>query len=370
MNGYMLSPVAHDLDGLTFPTNQHDIPQVKREHGFNQDFGFDPSLTEQNMFDQYSGSASKLAHWAGFGNRNMSSQSPQDLLTRKYSSAHRHTLSLPELQQQQQQASILPQTFMNTGTGSLPMGSLSLNTKNLPNATSTMSLYGQVTPPRSNSATSEPSKNCQDPASAVSEHSPTKRRRSQAQNKNPLTPPEDNSAPKQKKTGGRKRSTAAQLHTGDPEDEKRKASLEKNRVAAAKCRINKKEKTEQLQRDSHTKAQENSQLRGLVERMEAERNTLAAYLDAHASCADCRDPHQLKEALQMFQESEMRRRFPGLAGEAVTANTSPILSVSERSLASGLYEDTGLTSTYSGMPPPLPDFDLDGDYDMNSPLPT
>lgn len=364
MNGYMLSPVAHDLDGLTFPTNQHDVLQVKREHGFHPDFGFDPSLTEQNMFDQYSGSASKLAHWAGFGNRNMSSQSPQDVGTRKYSSAHRHTLSLPQLQQQQQ-AGILPQTFMNTGAGSL-----SLNTKNLPNATSTMSLYGQVTPPRSNSATSEPSKSCQDPASAVSEQSTTKRRRSKAQHKNPLTPPEDNNAPKQKKTGGRKRSTAVQLHAGDPEDEKRKASLEKNRVAAAKCRINKKEKTEQLQRDSHTKAQQNSQLRGLVETMEVERNTLAAYLDAHASCADCRDPHQLKEALQMFQESEMRRRFPGLAGETVTANTSPVLSASERSLASGLYEDTGLTSTYSGMHPPLPDFNLGGDYNMNSPLPT
>jgi hypothetical protein len=199
---------------------------------------------------------------------------------------------------------------------------------------------------------------------------PAKRRRGKTQSKNPVTPPEDNKGPKQKKTGGRKRSTAAQLHTSDPADAKRKASLEKNRVAAAKCRINKKEKTEQLQRDSHTKAQENSQLRGLVETMEAERNALAAYLDAHASCAECRHPRQLKEALQVFQHTEMRKHFAELAGEAATANTSPVLSVSDRSMASGLYDDSGLASTYSTMNPPLPDFNLGGDYDMNSPLPT
>jgi hypothetical protein len=362
MNSYILSPAAHDLDGLTFPTTQHEIPQLKREYGLNADFGFDPSLTEQNMFDQYSGTASKLATWGGFGNRNVPPQMPQDVVARQYTSAHRHSLSLPQLQQQN---GALAPKFMNSGPGSL-----SLNTKNLPNNTSTMSLYGQVTPPRSNSATSEPPRNGQDPASAISEPSTTKRRRGKAQSKNPLTPPEDdnnnnNNTPKQKKTGGRKRTMAAQSHAKNPEDDKRMASLEKNRVAAAKCRVNKKEKTEQLQRDSHTKAQENRQLRGLVETMEAERNSLAAYLGAHASCADCRDPVHLKEALEMFQENEMRNSFPGLVGEAVTANTSPVLSMS-----SGLYDDTGLTSTYSSMNPPLPDFNLSGDYDMNSPLPS
>jgi hypothetical protein len=360
MNTSILSPVTHDLDGLTFPTNQHDVPQAKREYGLSQDFGFDPSLAELNMFDLYSDSATKLANWGGFGNT--PSQSPQDVVTRKYNSAYRHSLSLPQMQQQ---SSPLPRPSTGTGTGSL-----SLNTKNLPTTTSTISHYGQVTPPRSNSATSEASKNSRDPACLISEQSTTKRRRGKPQHRNPLTPPEDNSTPKQKKTGGRKRSSVAQLHRGDPEDEKRKASLEKNRVAAAKCRINKKERMEQLQRDSHTKAQENTQLRDLVETMKAERNTLAAYLDAHASCADCRHPHQLKEALHMFQENEMRKRFPRLVGEAVTANTSPVLSVSGRSMTSGLYDDADLTAAYSAMNPPLPVFSLGSDYDMNSPLST
>ena len=365
MNSYVLSPVTHDLDGLTFPTNQHQAPQVKRKYSLNQDFGFDPSLTEQNMFGQYSDRANKLANRNGFGNRDMPPQNPQDVLARKHNSAHRHSLSLPQLQQQ---SISIPQTLMKPGMGSLPADSLSLNTNNLPNTASTTSLYGQVTPPRSNSATSEPSKNGRDPTSATSGQSTAKRRRGKAQVKNPLTPPEDNTAPKQRKAVGRKRTSTTQLNTGNPEDDKRKTSLEKNRVAAAKCRVNKKEKTEQLQRDSHTKTQENGQLRGLVETMEAERNTLAAYLSAHASCADCRNPHQLKEALEMFQGNEMRKRFSGVVGEAVTATTSPVLSVSVQSMDSGLYDDTDLTST-SAMNPPLPDFNLGVDYDMNSPMP-
>jgi hypothetical protein len=367
MNGYMLSPISSDLDGLTFPTTQHQVPQVKREFGLIQDFGFDPSLTEQNTFDSYSDNANKLANWGALGNRNIPQQNPQDVLARKYTSAHRHSLSLPQVQQQN---AAVAQSLRNSAIGSLPVASLSLNTKNLPNAASTISLYGQVTPPRSNSATSEPSKNGRDLASATSEQSMTKRRRGKAQGKNPLTPPEDNHTPKQRKTSGRKRTTTFQLQTGNPEDDKRKASLEKNRVAAAKCRVNKKEKTEQLQRDSHTKAQENGQLRGLVETMETERNTLAAYLGAHASCPDCRNPHQLKEALQIIQENEMRKHLPGLGGEATTANTSSSMSLSGQSLASDPYDDDSLISNYPAMNPPLPDFNLVGDYDMNSPLPT
>jgi hypothetical protein len=364
MNSYTLSPVGHDLDGLTFPTNQHGGPQVKRQYGFNQDFGFDPSLTEQNMFDPYPDTANKIANWGGFGNRNTSYQNPQEVLS-KTNSAHRHSLSLP---QSQQHHGAMGNTLTNSSVGALPAGSLTLNTKSLHNPAS-MSIYGQVTPPRSNSATSEPLKNSRDPASATTNHSTTKRRRTKAENKNPATPPGDNNTPKQKKASGRKRANATQLSAANQEDDRRKASLEKNRVAAAKCRINKKEKTEQLQRDSHTKAQENGQLRGLVETMEAERNTLAAYLNAHVSCGDCRNPNQLKEALRIFQENEMRKRFSGLVGEAVTANTSPVLSVSGQSMDSALFDDVGFNSTASALNPPLPDFNLSGDYDIHSPLP-
>src|SRR2546421_8995779 len=136
MNSYALSPVGHDLHGLTFPTNQHGGPQAKRQYGFNQDFGFDPSLTEQNMFDPYSDTANKLANWGGFGNRNVSYQNPQDVLS-KNNSAHRHSLSLPQFQQHN---IAMDNTLTNSGTGVLPAGSLTLDTKNLHNPASTMSI--------------------------------------------------------------------------------------------------------------------------------------------------------------------------------------------------------------------------------------
>ena len=50
------------------------------------------------------------------------------------------------------------------------------------------------------------------------------------------------------------RSTIKFDEVDNVEDEKRKTSLEKNRLAAAKCRVNKKEGIEALQRDSHDKA--------------------------------------------------------------------------------------------------------------------
>src|SRR2546423_7810872 len=192
MNSYVLSSATHDLDGLSFPTNQAEVLQAKRNYALNQAFGFDPSLIEQNMFGQYSGNSNKPANWNGFGNCNMSHQNSQHVLAQKYSSAHRHSLSLPQLQQHN---GTIPQPFTNPGIGSPPGGALSLDTKNLHNASRT-SLYGQVTPPRSSSATSEPSKNGRDPTSAISEQPTTKRRRGKAQGREPLTPSDDNKRPK------------------------------------------------------------------------------------------------------------------------------------------------------------------------------
>jgi len=147
--------------------------------------------------------------------------------------------------------------------------------------------------------------------------------------------------------------------------------LEKNRVAAAKCRINKKEKTEQLQRDSHVKAKENAELRGLVETMESELHTLTAYLSAHSKCADCRNPEQLQEALQIIQDQEIRKRFPGLSNGSLSAH-SPVLSTSGQSMASDFYSQSGLDGSPCTLNPPLPEFNLGADLDMNfmnSPIP-
>lgn len=345
MNNYGQSPISADLDGLTFHTSFASEPQLKQEYAMTNGFGFDPSMMEQNNYNRSSNLPNAM-NWAGFNSNEM---------------AHRNQL----------RKSISFSRASHSHMSPSQNGGLhSLNTAGLPPSAS--SHYGQVTPPRSNSATSEFSKHGIDSSGMPPEESTMKRRRGKALPKVPLTPPEPNmNSAKTKKAGGRKRMAASQSSAGNPEDDKRKASLEKNRVAAAKCRINKKEKTEQLQRDSHVKAKENVELRGLLETMETELQTLTSYLTAHANCSECRNPDQLQEALQMIQDQEMRKRFPGLSNGALTMH-SPVLSISGESMGSGLYSESAFGDTPSNMNPPLPEFNLAGDLDMssmNSPLP-
>ena len=359
MDTFAPSPVSHDLDGLTFPTNYLQELQLKQEViGLNNGFGFDPSTNEQIMFGRYLNNANTAGNWNGFSSDDTALQQNQ-LAARRF--LHRPSLSLP-----QQGLGMVPlQTMQNNNPRAMhPM--------NFPTNAAAMSHYGQVTPPRSNSAGSLPSKDGDDSTRTAIEEVTKKRRRGKAQAKTPLTPPEtSNNSPKTRKASGRKAASTIQTSSSNPEDDKRKASLEKNRVAAAKCRINKKEKTEQLQRDSHTKAKENIELRGLLETMETELHTLTAYLTAHANCADCRNPDQLQEALQMIQDQEMRKRFPGLGNGSLSAH-SPVLSSSGQSMDSPYYGHSGLAASPSEMNPPLPEFNLGGDLDMNSmnsPLP-
>lgn len=86
------------------------------------------------------------------------------------------------------------------------------------------------------------------------------------------------------------RSTAATQPATNPEDDRRKMSLEKNRLAAAKCRVNKKEKTDQLQRDSHDKAVENTFLKQMIMQMKEEVLQLQTILTSHSSSDRCRNP--------------------------------------------------------------------------------
>lgn len=74
-------------------------------------------------------------------------------------------------------------------------------------------------------------------------------------------------------------------------------SLEKNRLAAAKCRVNKKERTDQLQRDSHDKAVENSFLKQTILQMKEEVQQLQTILISHSSSDRCKDPESIHVTL-------------------------------------------------------------------------
>jgi hypothetical protein len=102
----------------------------------------------------------------------------------------------------------------------------------LPNAQSTVSRYGQITPPRSNSETSV----TKDDKSKAQTGEPRRRGKGRKQLESA-----ENATTKANSGPGRKRKSTKkampeELLSG-PEDSKRKQSLEKNRLAAAKCRV-------------------------------------------------------------------------------------------------------------------------------------
>ena len=341
MNSFGQSPVIHDLDGYTFPQDYEQVPRLKRESDFDDGFGFDPSAGNEKTFRSPVG---MLENWSASGLSDVYNLNQKSMLAKQNQMQNN---SLAQLQQ---------------AGGMMPINGMpqQMNAFNVPNLSTTLSQYGTVTPPRSNSADSTISKQEHKPAME------TKRRgRGKSQLKTPLTPPDSNiNVTKTRKGGGRKRNNTVSTIEDTPEDDKRKASLEKNRVAAAKCRINKKEKTEQLQRDSHTKAKANAELRGLLQTMESELQTLTAYLAAHASCPDCRDAEQLQHALQHIQEQQMSNQYSGLSGGSISVQ-SPGMSIDGQSI----YSQPGYFNSPAMTHPPLPEFDAGNDLDINSPMP-
>lgn len=206
--------------------------------------------------------------------------------------------------------------------------------------------HGQVTPPRSNS---EPS------IGKPTDQKPQRQRRS---TKATIKEEAQNQAP----SSGRKRRNTRKssvVSAGCPEeDEKRKQSLEKNRLAAAKCRVNKKEKTEQLQRDSHDKACQNAFLNEQVMRMKEEIQQMNALLLQHANHEGCKSSEDIQVHLNNmshdFYPSHMGipHDFAAFGGMSEMEQNSYFSPASDMSL----------------MNPPLPEFDRDADFDVSTPL--
>jgi hypothetical protein len=220
----------------------------------------------------------------------------------------------------------------------------------LPNPATALSRYGQVTPPRTDSTGSiETVKHgSQSPMSKGSE-----RPRRKTKTKEAELPPATASGRKKKTS----KKAAANIEANNTaEDSKRKASLEKNRLAAAKCRVNKKEKTEQLQRDSHDKAVHNAYLRSQIASMSEEVRQLNTILLAHASCEGCKSPEEIQKHLQQLGADFL----PGFGNMQVD----------------GLPQVSGQLPGYFDMPtsdssmlnPPLPDFDRSGDFEVHTPM--
>lgn len=223
----------------------------------------------------------------------------------------------------------------------------------IPNTTTAVARFGQVTPPRSNSESS---------LDKVTEPKSAKQKRS---TKTSTKEEPSKTTPTGRKRRNTRKNSVATNASNPEEDEKRKQSLEKNRLAAAKCRVNKKEKTEQLQRDSHDKAVQNAFLKEQVMRMKEEVQQMNALLLAHANCDGCRSPEDIQKHLndlgnEFFTQhmSSMGHDFPSFANIAVD------MPEMEHEHYFSPTTDPSLLN------PPLPDFDREPEFDVSTPMHT
>ena len=337
---YQMQPLFRPtFDAFSSWGKCHYKSQITFEESYNDAFGFDPIPTERVVLDQYHNTAGVLSVRAY--------QPPTEF-------------SLAFLEQQSYCDAQVP-VVQNSGSHTLDTFSVS-------DGSSVLMHHGIVTMSRTKLARNR-FLEAFDRTAGTTDDPATKKSRRKAQPMSLSTSSNRKIAPSKArlKCGRKARDSASHLSVASQHDKRKALSLEKNRIAAAKCRINRKEKVEQMQQDSHEKVKKNMQLRRLIESMEDEIHTLIVYLSGHAQSSECKKADQLKLALQMVQEADMSKRFPGL-GSGTTSKHNPKLSMSDRSAGSGSRRDSDMTADRSSATetPPMA-YNLFADLVVDSP---
>lgn len=325
-------PSVADLDGYTFPAPDYYPGSAASYLSPETDeFGFDPPKTgypkiESSYSPTNANDAAALAGWPGF-------ERDED---------EKHPL--------QPKAGLRAVPLLTQGLG-LNAGAVSR--------------FGQVTPPRSNSSNS---------ADAPGEESNSSPRPTSATRKKPVkeelsTAAAGPSKSSRKRKPYRKSDAKSDTNASPADEEKRRMSLEKNRLAAAKCRINKKEKTEVLQRDSHEKAVQNAFLKETVVRMKEEIQHINALLIAHASSEGCKRPEELHKHLSQVGQDYFSHHHMGMEGQAYSTYASLARQMQQAAgqnfpvIPDPTHDPTLLNN------PPLPEFNQSADFDVRTPQP-
>lgn len=323
----------NDLDGYTL--RDYSFPSVNSFAPIQEDdFGFDPPLMKASSLNNY-----------------QPYSPPNDL-------------SLPEWPEFQREEDLKPSADTSLNLDAYEMNKFINST--LPTSSTAVSRYGQMTPPRSNSAASTDSATLEEKLSPKSGAPEARRKRSsKTQSKDDATAPAPaTTTPGRKRKSTKKGSGAAdKLHS--PEEQKRKQSLEKNRVAAAKCRMNKKEKTEQLQRDSHEKAIQNAYLKDQVMRMKDEIQQMNALLLAHANCEECKAPEEIQSHLANLGNDFFTSHMA--LGNPSFADFAPPMNFSDLPVMNNGYFDQNQGQM---LHPPLPEFNRSADFEVQTPMQT
>jgi hypothetical protein len=228
----------------------------------------------------------------------------------------------------------------------------------LPYAAPTISRHGQITPPRSSFPTSSTSSRV--PAEQNSPLAQKPRGRKVEVKTEKSSKPEVAANSKRRKAS-RKRTNQATMPAAVPEHDKRKKTLEKNRLAAAKCRINKNVMISQLQRDSHDKAAENTYLKEIVRRMTEEIQELQIVLMCHSSSDHCKNSGSIYEVLGVAGSDDLASQV---------ASNHFLLMQPQEATMQHLGHDESIYSNYFQPceAPALPDFNLSADLEICTPI--
>jgi hypothetical protein len=106
-----------------------------------------------------------------------------------------------------------------------------------------------------------------------------------------------------------------------PTRDARQTSLNKNKLAAAKCRINKNIQTDKLRESAHTVIAANNRLRQEVMDKMEEIQALHTEVLCHAVDRGCHDPHELRQFLCSDGGRDTVRSDPALAEEPHSPTT-------------------------------------------------
>jgi hypothetical protein len=152
---------------------------------------------------------------------------------------------------------------------------------------------------------------------------------------------------------GRKSTTRHRRSTFLRQEEKRKLSLEKNRMAAAKCRIKRKDRAELLQRSLHDQTLRNAFLKQEISSLEEETRRLQSCLVSHSTSGGCNMPAEIHQVLR-----QLKSEHSTLQVGNEQADRASEMGSDSRSEKSVQVDDRWRVSLFGGYFQPYPFLDV------------
>jgi hypothetical protein len=152
---------------------------------------------------------------------------------------------------------------------------------------------------------------------------------------------------------GRKSTTRHRRSTFLRQEEKRKLSLEKNRMAAAKCRIKRKDRAELLQRSLHDQTLRNAFLKQEISSLEEETRRLQSCLVSHSTSGGCNMPAEIHQVLR-----QLKSEHSTLQVGNEQADRASEMGSDSRSEKSVQVDDRWRVSSFGGYFQPYPFLDV------------